>query len=307
MKRRKKILKIWAVLLCISAIVLVLLAINRWEQQENTFNTSEYKDDNGRNAETVLIMGLDKHNPEESAAENQNNQQPDFIMLLILNPEKDTCDFLHFNRNTMTEISRPGGSGSEDTELRQLALAYTFGSGGSDSCINVKHAVSGLLEGAPVDHYVTFTMDAAGILNDLAGGVELKINDDLSKLDPSLIKGETVTLTGDQAVNYIKYRPEPDENLMKRQQQYMEALLSRICSKAEENPDFLIKAGAKLNSSVQSDLSISQLGSFLGKLDSCARGPVIMIPGETAEKSGTAEFYPDKEALHKIISDLFGS
>ena len=35
-----------------------------------------------------------------------------------------------------------------------------------------------------IDHYMTLTMDAVGILNDLAGGVTLEVLDDMTELDP---------------------------------------------------------------------------------------------------------------------------
>ena len=57
-------------------------------------------------------------------------------------------------------------------------------------------AVSNLLFGIEINHYLSFTMDAVALVNDLVGGVQVEVLDDLTFLDPALRKGETVTLKG---------------------------------------------------------------------------------------------------------------
>ena len=114
----------------------------------------------------------------------------------------------------------------------QLALAHTYGSGGSDSSLNAVKAVSNLLGGVKIDHYMTLTMDAVGKINDLVGGVTLTIPEDYTSIDPSFKKGATVTLKGEQAEKYVRYRDITEtgsnEGRMERQTQFIQALFGQM-------------------------------------------------------------------------------
>ncbi|MCD8207334.1 MAG: LCP family protein, partial [Bacteroidales bacterium] len=113
--------------------------------------------------ESYLIMGLDEY---ESTAEHYedtytNNEQADFLLLVLFDKDENDITALQLNRDTMAEMSRLNSADATyDTVEQQLALAYSYGSGGSDSCINEVNAVSTLLYGVTIDHYVAITMDA---------------------------------------------------------------------------------------------------------------------------------------------------
>ena len=54
---------------------------------------------------------------------------------------------------------------------RQLSLAHAYGDTPAARCRNTVTAVSGLLYGIEIDHYISLSMDGVIILNNLAGGV----------------------------------------------------------------------------------------------------------------------------------------
>ena len=86
----------------------------------------------------------------------------------------------------MTQIRILGVTGEPaGTFTGQLALAHTYGSGEEDSCENTVLAVSNLLYGMEIDHYVSLTMDGVALLNDLVGGVTVEVLDDFSGIDDS--------------------------------------------------------------------------------------------------------------------------
>ena len=64
-------------------------------------------------------------------------------------------------------------------------------------------------------------------MNDMVGGVTVTIEDDFSEVDPTLKMGETVTLMGEHAENYVRQRKEVadgrNESRMQRQSSYEEA------------------------------------------------------------------------------------
>lgn len=182
--------------------------------------------------ETVLLMGLDKY-AETEESNYLNNEQSDFLMLLVINKETGACTPIQLNRDTMTKIQILGVRGDvAGTFTGQLALAHTYGSGERDSCLNTAEAVSNLLYGVGIDHYISITMDGVAILNDLVGGVEVEVMDDFSSIDSTLVQGETVTLMGNHALTYVRTRGglEDSSNLrrMERQRQYLIALQKKL-------------------------------------------------------------------------------
>ena len=155
--------------------------------------------------ETFLFMGLDKYETGEEQIGYLNDQQSDFLMLFIMDREAGTLEVLHLNRDTMTEIRRLGiGGGNAGKFVGQLALSHTFGSGGSDSCLNTVKAVSGFLKGVKIDHYIAMTMDGVGILNDLVGGITVTIPVDMTMVDPAFEEGAEITLQGEQALLFVR-------------------------------------------------------------------------------------------------------
>ena len=260
--------------------------------------------------ETVLIMGLDKYERPEETLGYTNKLQADFLLLLVLSEEEGRVDVLHLNRDTMTEIRRLGiGGGAAGTFVGQLALAHTYGSGGSDSCLNAVKAVSNLLGGIKIDHYMTLTMDAVGILNDLAGGVTVEVLDDMTGLDPALQKGATVTLKGDQALTYVRtrYGLSDSSNLhrMERQQQYLRGFYQRLAACRQEDPDFLTRALARVNDSFVSDCTVNQLDRLAKQVGELELGDFLTLEGEAVVGDTYMEFYPDPEALQETILRLF--
>ena len=70
---------------------------------------------------------------------------------------------------------------------------------------NTVRAVSDLLSGIGIDYYISMNMDGVGVLNDSIGGVDVEVLDDFEDV-PEFKKGETVHLTGDLALTYVRGR-----------------------------------------------------------------------------------------------------
>lgn len=262
-----------------------------------------------RDVENILIMGLDKYQADEAAVGYLNDQQSDFLMLLVLDHGQKRCDMLQLNRDTMTRIQRLGiGGGVAGSFTGQLALAHTFGSGGSDSCLNTTAAVSELLCGTYIDHYVALTMDAVALLNDMAGGVTVEVMDDLTAVDPELVKGARVRLDGDQALTYVRARGglADSSNLrrMERQSQYIAALLEQMQRRAAQTP-FTAKEFLDLMQYSQSDLTAHQMEQLSMKLTEFTFAPITTIDGEAVKGDEFMEFYADEASIERAVMELF--
>ena len=70
--------------------------------------------------------------------------------------------------------------------MDSLSVSYIGGGGGKKSCEITARAVSGVLCGTAIDHYMAIDMSVLPKLNDLAGGVTVTIpNTDLINADPT--------------------------------------------------------------------------------------------------------------------------
>lgn len=316
-----------ACLLLAGLFALALLAVNRFqhrgaqEVQPPETEEAELLYYNGKtyrprgNLETILLMGLDKPSDYEAYEEYLNKQQNDFLMLLVLDKQNNTCTALPLNRDTMTTVWRLDVSGQPSmSRVEQLCLAHTYGSGGDDSCKNTVCAVENLLFGQSIDHYAALNMDAVPILADLVGGVTVEIDTDMTSVDPRLQEGQTVTLEGELALLYVRARRSvsdgTNQSRMVRQERFLRALWHAWSEKAaaggnagEMETDALISLGERL----RSDCTVQKLSSLLARAEQCT---ITILPppaGESQIQNGLAEFYVDDEALQETVLQLFYS
>lgn len=319
----------------ILAVVLVLLAgmllLQRWENTQDApvsssgeassveadapvdgreityYNGTAYA--KKENLETVLLLGVDKFEGETPEG-YINNQQTDFLLLLVLDKENETCTPIQLNRDTMTQIQILGVTGEPaGTFTGQLALAHTYGSGEEDSCENTVLAVENLLYGVGIDHYVSLTMDGVALLNDLVGGVTVEVLDDFSGIDDSLVQGETVTLQGQQALTYVRSRGgmEDSSNLhrMERQRQYLSALQQQLKAAVQQEDGFTLDALLQLNEYMVSDCTVNQLSNLGNSLATYQVGDILTTPGDAQEGEEFMEFTVDEDALQQLVMDVF--
>ena len=319
----------------ILAVVLVLLAgmllLQRWENTQDApvsssgeassveagapvdgreityYNGTAYA--KKENLETVLLLGVDKFEGETPEG-YINNQQADFLLLLVMDKENETCTPIQLNRDTMTQIRILGVTGEPaGTFTGQLALAHTYGSGEEDSCENTVLAVSNLLYGMEIDHYVSLTMDGVALLNDLVGGVTVEVLDDFSGIDDSLVQGETVTLQGQQALTYVRSRGgmEDSSNLhrMERQRQYLAALQQQLKAAVQQEDGFTLDALLQLNEYMVSDCTVDQLSDLGDSLAAYQVSDILTTPGDAQEGEEFMEFTVDEDALQQLVMDVF--
>lgn len=261
------------------------------------------------NVETFLVLGLDKADNQDSGSYN-NDKQADFLVLFVFDNEEKSCKAIQINRDTMVEMNVLGVAGDKvGSYYGQIALSHTFGNGKEVSCGNTAKAVSGLLMGAEVDHYLSVTLDAVAVCNDLVGGVTVEVLDDLTSVDAALVKGETVTLQGKQALWYVRsrYGLEDPTNLdrMKRQKQYADALRQKSRLMAEQDESFIAKAVLEMAEYMVSDCSTTRLQSLLERVSSYADQSMIQIEGTSVKGERFMEFYPDRDSLTQTVIECF--
>ncbi len=322
--------KLWLLSILIIILVLGFLGIHYLEKKDDqkltagledeavqrltldfNGNTYYYRDD----LTTYLIMGTDETTETASMVEgeeNLNNRQADFIMLMTVDPKDKSYTAVHINRDTFMEIQRLDGNGNPDGMIMaHLNNAHSFGSGGKDSCRNVSEAVSRLLFGIPVDHYLAVTMDGIPVLADCVGGVPVVLEEDLTAADPSYIEGAKITLKGQEALRFVRMRMYISDGTnfsrMSRQRTFIISLYERIKDMLAKDDGFALKFADALSPYVISDMTTEALAGLADQLQDYRFVSIEDLPGKGRynEVSGYNEFIVDSEVLKEHVIRLF--
>lgn len=319
-KNKYIILSVIAVLL-IAAILLTAIIVDRSKKgstDNNDINVIEYSGKTYKlksGVESFLILGIDKSDENIEKDSYRNNQQADFLMLVVFDHVNKTYSTVHINRDTMAEVDKYGLTGKKTgTEKMQITLSHTYGDGGALSNRYTANSVSRLFMGVRVDNSVSFTLDSVGEMNGLVGGVTIEVLDDFTHLEGGerLVKGDTVTLTDAEALLYVQHRKELDNNTnvnrMKRQSQYIEALRIKLEERIENDTDgvFLKDALEKMSDHMEVE-DATTLQRVSEKMSTYEFIEVDAIDGESRlnEKTGRMEFLPDDDSLAKLTIKLF--
>ena len=322
-QKTAKILRCAAVVLVFVLVGSVaMLLLDMWDSKQGLFRQDEWYADKDTvyldgvayepkdYIETLLVMGLDKFDGAAQTDSYNNNRQADFLMLYVFDNKNHTCTAIHINRDTMAEMNVLGVAGNKvDTITQQLALAHTYGNGREMSCRNVANAVSKLLMGIPVDHYVSVTMDAVADYADLLDGVTVTVLDDFTGIDDTLVKGQEVTLRGEHALRYVRTRygleDSTNETRMTRQRQFLEAAYEKTQQCIDTRDGFVAEACLRLAEHIVSDRSGNQLQTYLERIASYDLEGIRSIEGKSKLGEEHIEFYPDSDALIRTVIELF--
>ena len=263
--------------------------------------------------ESLLFIGYDNTSDAENGPTDFD--QSDFLFLVVIDRQNGKYTTLHIDRDTMTNVQKLSSDGKlVGEEEMQITLAYSYGADVGTRSANAINAVTALLNGDKlngrrVDHYVTFGMDAVPVLNDVVGGVSVEvpidISDDLKKTEP----GEKITLTGEQALLYVRAREtlaDPtNEFRMVRQRNFIESFVDLFGEKVNSDSDFIVDVVEKdlANKLYSDDLThISELAGEVAKLKNAG---YLTFEGEHKMGERYMEFYPDKDAAMRLVLDLF--
>lgn len=263
-----------------------------------------------KHIETFLFMGLDTYGETQTTEAHRNHDQVDVLMLCVVDHDAKTYQVLQINRDTFTKIPYIGNDGKRVGETdAQIALSHTYGSGDKDSCEYTVEAVSNLLLDEKIDHYISLKMDSIEILNRSVGGVEVTIPVDMTVADPAMKKDATILLNDKQAESFVRSRMklEDDSNTsrMQRQDTYLHAWRTKAKQKMNNDAGFALDLIADLSYYMVADQDLNGLSKLSGYLADYEYLGKMSIDGETKDGKDFREFYPDKDALNKVVMDLF--
>ncbi|WP_264739720.1 LytR family transcriptional regulator [Cytobacillus firmus] len=160
---------------------------------------------------SVLMLGVDEREGDSGRS--------DTMIVLTVNPEKNSVKMLSIPRDTRTEIV---GKGIDD----KINHAYAFG--GIEMSMNT---VENFLD-VPIDYYMQINMEGFKDIVDAVGGVTVNNDLDFTYEGVTFPKG-SITLNGEKALKYSRMRyedPRGDFGRQLRQRQIIQEVIRQGAS-----------------------------------------------------------------------------
>ncbi|WP_248404542.1 LCP family protein [Butyrivibrio fibrisolvens] len=264
---------------------------------------------------TFLVLGIDSMDKVHEGEDGISGGQSDAMFFLVLDPDNKEIKVIAINRNTMTDIDVYNEEGIYvGTGEAQICLQHGFGDGLTQSCDRTVKTVRNLFHELPINGYISINMGAIPTVNNTVGGVTLKVLYNLPAAGQyrSLRKGETVTLTGDDAYWYTQHR---DINVdwsanerLERQLQYLIEFVPALQEKVKEDPKSIASIYSALSPYMVTDIGLNEavyLGNEAAQY-SFDSTKIYQMKGESIiGRSGFEEFIYDEEGLYDLILDVF--
>lgn len=259
-------------------------------------------------------MGVDREGSMLDTMPHTFGGQADGIFVIAQDTARNTLKILAIPRDTMTEITMTDLNGNVlGKEVQHLTLAYAYGDGREKSCELVEEAVSELLGGLKIDHYVAANVDVINTLNDSIGGVTVTIpSSGMEKRDPAFVEGATVTLHGEQAEAFVRYRDIEETHSaiyrMDRQQEYMIQFFGVVKQKSATDHNIVSDLFELVEDHLVTDM---EKGEYLKialdalEMERLTEENFYIVPGQAVMTTVYDEFHVNREALVPVILELF--
>lgn len=278
----------------------------KWQEGVVSYNGSHYL--YNTSIKTYLFMGIDKTGKVTEAEKGNEGGRSDAMFLLVENPKKEELSIIAINRNSMVDVEVYDENGEYlSTGRLQICLQHEYGDGMRLSCNRSVNAVSRLFYNLPINGYLSLNMEGISLLNDLVGGVTVTPEHDLNSesFGVSLKAGETVTLTGQEAYAYLRYRDTSEFNSatdrLERQMDYLLQLFSKL---KQTGTDGMVDAYEQIEDYLVTNMDFAKLAeeALAYRFD---ESRMYSVPGEMVKGNIYEEYNVDDEALYKMILDIF--
>ena len=281
----------------------------RYEETQVEFQGETYR--LRSNLTAILFLGIDQAAREPGEADGRSGGNADFLRLVVVDSNEKTVSQIQIDRDTVAMAPTLNLIGQRtDAQPMQIALSHSFGDGKNESCELTVEAVSGLLLDIPIPYFAALNLDGIEALNDFVGGVTVTVEDDFSGIDPAMVQGTSMRLTGKQAETFVRNRRDlpvgTNEARMARQQAYLTGMIEIIQENLKQDKEYIGRLFDALSPYLVTNLSRAQMVNTAWKARDYGQQPLRVIPGSRRiGGTGYAEFIPDEEALRQIILSVF--
>ena len=262
-------------------------------------NKPDYNEDDkkgmlvAKDKATVMIMGVDERADDVGRS--------DTLMIATLDPDKNQAALLSIPRDTRVKIKGHG--------FDKINAAYAYGGRKL-----TQETIESLLN-THIDHYIKINVHGFTKIIDALGGIDIDVEKRMYYEDPWDDDGGLYIdlqpgmqhMDGKTAITYVRYRDEEgDIGRIKRQQNFMKAVMDKLVS-----PTIIPKLPAivsAVSDSVETDMSVSEILSFLGTLQDAKDNGLKseMLPGKPVYIEGISYWVPDISKTRQILANTLG-
>ena len=262
-------------------------------------NKPDYNEDDkkgmlvAKDKATVMIMGVDERADDVGRS--------DTLMIATLDPDKNQAALLSVPRDTRVKIKGHG--------FDKINAAYAYGGRKL-----TQEPIESLLN-THIDHYIKINVHGFTKIIDALGGIDIDVEKRMYYEDPWDDDGGLYIdlqpgmqhMDGKTAITYVRYRDEEgDIGRIKRQQNFMKAVMDKLVS-----PTIIPKLPAivsAVSDSVETDMSVSEILSFLGTLQDAKDNGLKseMLPGKPVYIEGISYWVPDISKTRQILANTLG-
>ena len=242
---------------------------------------------------TVMIMGVDERADDVGRS--------DTLMIATLDPDKNQAALLSVPRDTRVKIKGHG--------FDKINAAYAYGGRKL-----TQETIESLLN-THIDHYIKINVHGFTKIIEALGGIDIDVEKRMYYEDPWDDDGGLYIdlqpgmqhMDGKTAITYVRYRDEEgDIGRIKRQQNFMKAVMDKLVS-----PTIIPKLPAivsAVSDSVETDMSVSEILSFLGTLQDAKDNGLKseMLPGKPVYIEGISYWVPDISKTRQILANTLG-
>ena len=233
---------------------------------------------------SILIMGVD----DESSYTGSDASCSDANFLITMDTATNEVNVTTVPRDSMCEVDVYQDGEYYFTTHTNLCLAYAVDAPKETCAENVVKSVSRIMEDMPINYYFAMNVHAIEDLAAAVGGVKVTALETIP--GTTIVTGEKIKLTGNDAYKYVQYRNTYEEGTaldrQARQDQFIKAFISKAKGMSVDQLLKVVKA--------VSDYSITNLGAEeMSYLASCflagSKASVDMITLEGTTKSKVYE------------------
>lgn len=334
-KKRNRVPKIIITVLCVLiaivlaaiAAVTVLINVGKGELVGDTDNVViEIPDkvdnsDNGKyiiyngekykyneNITSILFMGIDKRGFDENNELIGANGDADALILMAYDTKTGKSNLISISRETMAYMNVYSSDGAfVGTKKQQLCLAFAYGDGKETSCENQVDAVQKLFYNVPINSYIALDLDGIAYMNDAVGGVTVEALETFK----NFTEGEVVTLYGDNAETYVRYRDitqvDSNNNRMKRQKQYLNAFFNQLVTQTKSNVTTVVDLYNAASPYVVTNVGVGKVVYLANSVlqGSFSDFDMQNVPGTVTMGEKYAEFNIDEDAFFELFLEIY--
>ncbi len=234
--------------------------------------------------------------------------QADTIIIAALDLDSGRVSAIMIPRDTMVDVDLYSVSGTYvGVDRMQICLSYAYGDGKTTSCENVITSVERILYGIPINLYGVLELQGIPALNDAVGGVTVEPPETFGKF----VKGQRITLYGDDAVIYVRQRNtailNSDALRRERQIQYLRTFIQKAASSALKNFGIITDLYNIASEYSFTNVSLSKLTYLATTLLSkgITFDNIVSLKGEMVDADPYPEYIVDEEAVFETVLNVF--